>query len=156
MAALVAGLMTTPAVPSTDLVLTPAPVTAAASITTPMLLPSVNTLVTVDAPRPKAPTRAYLYGAFTALQIGDIVTTTVNLNRGAIEANGLLQNVSGSPVKLTLVKAALSGVVLGPAETMWKSGERKGAIATMLITTAASAFVVAHNLRVHAQLTSVR
>jgi hypothetical protein len=140
MAALVAGLMMPPTSP-------PAVVPYKADPP-----PRVTSVVTVDTKPAGSQARLWLYGGFTALQVGDIVTTTVNLRNGASEANPLLGSSASSPTKLSVIKALATTATLWAAESMWRSGEKKGAIATIVVATAIAAGVFVKNLHTYQQL----
>lgn len=143
MAALVAGLLVPPM---------PAP--TAVTVVEPA--PRIETAVTVQAPPKLARTKMWLYSGYTALQIGDIVSTTANLRSGATEKNALLGDAASSPTKLTLIKAATMTATFWAVESLWKSGEKKGAIATLATVTAIAAIVFAKNMRTYAQIQALK
>lgn len=93
-----------------------------------------------------------LYASYGALQLGDVVTTTKVLRLGGSEGNPLMRPFAGSPVRLTLVKASLTALMIYGAEKQWRRGNRAGAIAALVSASAMMSIVVANNMNRYAQM----
>ena len=93
-----------------------------------------------------------LYVAQGALQAMDIHSTYSAIDRGAHEANPLMKNVVGNKGAMMAVKAGVAASTIWMAESMWKRGNRVGAIVTMIAANSVTGFVVAHNYKVAGQL----
>jgi hypothetical protein len=89
-----------------------------------------------------------MYAMQAALQALDAHSTYSALNRGAVEANPLMQGVVQNKGAMMAVKAGVAAGTILLAERMWKRGNRVGAIATMLVANGVTAMVVANNYRV--------
>jgi hypothetical protein len=87
-----------------------------------------------------------LYVSFASLQVLDIHSTTRALDRGAVEANPLMQGVAGNPLALSTVKIAGAAGLVYAAEKMWRKN-RRAAVIFMVAANAGMAFVVHHNYR---------
>ena len=107
------------------------------------------TVTVIVTPRPKP--LPLFYAGYGALQIGDVITTTVGLQNGAREANPVVSKFASSPVKLGLIKAGATALTIFAAESLWRSGHRKGAVAAMAAASAIAGFVLVNNLRVYRQ-----
>lgn len=105
-----------------------------------------NVKVDVTAKRPKGLTA--LYASYVGLQAGDVVSTTVALRKGAVEANSLMASSAGSPVKLGLIKGATAAATIYASERLWREGRRKSAIVMMIASNALLGWVVNHNVGV--------
>ena len=88
-----------------------------------------------------------LYVSFAGLQLADVHSTSRALDRGAFEANPLMKGFAGNKASLIAVKAAGGAVAIYASERMWKTN-RVGAIAFMIATNSAMAWVVHHNYSV--------
>ena len=86
-----------------------------------------------------------LYAAQGALQVMDAHSTYSAIGRGAHEANPLMQGVVKNRGAMLAVKAGVAASTIWMAESMWKRGNRVGAIATMIAANVVAAAVVAHN-----------
>jgi Domain of unknown function (DUF5658) len=86
-----------------------------------------------------------LYVAQGALQAMDAHSTYSAIGRGAHEANPLMQGVVRNKSAMLAVKAGVAASTIWMAESMWRRGNRMGAIATMIAANAVTAVVVAHN-----------
>lgn len=93
-----------------------------------------------------------LYASQIALQAMDVHSTYSAINRGAREANPLMQGVVGNKGAMMAVKAGVAAGTIFLSEKMWRRGNRAGAIATMLVVNSVTAMVVAHNYRVASSL----
>src|SRR5262245_2150133 len=73
-----------------------------------------------DAPRPTRPDALMpLYLTYATLQVLDVHSTIRALDRGAVEANPLMKNLTESPASLVAVKAASAAGVLYTTEKLW-------------------------------------
>jgi Domain of unknown function (DUF5658) len=134
---------TTPLVPATAV-----PVTAEAAET------STPTFVRNSLAKPHgrpAPLPA-LYVAQGALQAMDIHSTYSAIGGGAHEVNPLMKNVVGNKGAMLAVKAGVAVSTIWMAESMWKRGNRVGALITMIAANSVTGFVVAHNYKLARQL----
>ena len=93
-----------------------------------------------------------LYVSLAGLQAYDAFTTTRGLSRGAVESNGLMKGVAGSPAAVWAIKGGLTAGSILVSERLWKSGHRMQAIGMMIATNSLMAAVGAHNSRVRGQL----
>jgi len=89
-----------------------------------------------------------LYVSLAALQAYDGYSTMTGLQRGAVEANGVMKNVAGNPAALWAVKAGVTTTSIVVAERLWKQNRRGAAIATMIATNGLMAVVAARNASV--------
>ncbi len=89
-----------------------------------------------------------LYASYGVTQGLDMVSTVVARNRGALEANPMMQ---GSYAKGVAMKAALGAVTVIAVRSMEKR-HKKAAVATMIALNALTATVVANNMRNAAKL----
>jgi len=96
------------------------------------------------APRPNSLVPLYL--SFAALQALDVHSTLGALNRGGVEANPLMQSVTGNPASLVAIKAAGTAGVLYTSERLWKKNPA-AAIVFMVGANSAMAWVVQNNYR---------
>jgi Domain of unknown function (DUF5658) len=95
-------------------------------------------------PRPNSLVPLYL--SFAALQALDVHSTLGALNRGGVEANPLMQSVTGNPASLVAIKAAGTAGVLYTSERLWKKNPA-AAIVFMVGANSAMAWVVQNNYR---------
>jgi Domain of unknown function (DUF5658) len=93
-----------------------------------------------------------LYVMQGALQAMDAHSTFSAISRGAHEANPLMQGVVGNKGAMFAVKAGVAASTIWMAESMWKHGNRLGAIVTMIAANSVTAVVVAHNYQLAARL----
>jgi Domain of unknown function (DUF5658) len=93
-----------------------------------------------------------LYVAQGALQAMDAHSTYAAINRGAHEANPVMKNVVGNRGAMLAMKAGVAASTIWMAESMWKRGNRIGAVMTMIAANSVTGFVVAHNYRLARQL----
>ncbi len=70
------------------------------------------------------------------------------LQSGAVEANGVMKGITGSPVVFWAVKGAVTAASIVAAERLWKDHRRGAAIATMLATNGVMAIVAVRNASV--------
>ncbi len=89
-----------------------------------------------------------LYGATAFLQGYDAYSTLTVIRHGGTEANPLMRNVTKSPAAFIGLKAGVAIASIMAAERMWKSRNRVGAIATMVVANGLMATVAANNARV--------
>lgn len=94
-----------------------------------------------EAAKPSGTLRA-LIASYGAVQGLDMATTIRARNRGAIEANPVMQ---GSYAAGIVTKAALGAATMFAVRSMEKKS-RKAAIITMVAANVATAAVVAHNI----------
>lgn len=109
--------------------------------------------------RPSVFDRAQRPSLLTALYVSqgvaqalDVHSTFAAIDRGAVEANPLMKGFVKNRSAMVALK---SGVAVGTiliAERMWKKGNRKGAIATMVIANAVTFAVAANNYKVASSL----
>jgi hypothetical protein len=85
-----------------------------------------------------------LYLSYATLQALDIHSTMRALDRGAVEANPLMKNLTASPASLVAVKAAGAAGVLYTTEQLWKKNPT-AAVVFMIAANSAMAWVVQHN-----------
>ena len=93
-----------------------------------------------------------LYVAQGALQAMDAHSTYSAISGGAHEANPLMKNVVGNKGAMLAVKAGVAASTIWMAESMWRRGNRVGAIVTMIAANSVTGFVVAHNYKLARQL----
>ena len=100
-----------------------------------------------DAPRPQRPDALMpLYLTYATLQALDVHSTLRALDRGAVEANPLMKNLTENPVSLMAVKAASAAGVLYTTEQLWKKNPA-AAVVFMIAANSAMAWVVQNNYR---------
>lgn len=87
-----------------------------------------------------------MYVSFAALQVLDAHSTWRAVDRGAVEANPVLQGVVGNQIGLVALKAAGTAGLIYASEKMWKRN-RTGSIIFMIAANSAMAWVVQHNYR---------
>jgi hypothetical protein len=134
---------TTPLVPATV-----APVKAeAAEVSAPAFVRS-----SLDRPQHRPALLPALYVAQGALQAMDAHSTYSAISGGAREANPLMKGVVGNKGAMLAVKAGVAASTIWMAESMWKRGNRVGAIVTMIAANSVTSFVVAHNYKLAQQL----
>jgi len=105
--------------------------------------------VTIGRPAPLMP----LYLGFATSQALDIHSTSLAIDRGALERNPLLKALGpDNPWAAVAVKASIAGATIWTAENMWKRNRRVNAIILMVAVTALQTTVDAHNYRVAARL----
>jgi Domain of unknown function (DUF5658) len=110
----------------------------------PALAPAAATF---DAPRPQRPDALMpLYLTYATLQALDVHSTLRALDRGAVEANPLMKNLTESPGSLVAVKAASAAGVLYTTEQLWKRNPA-AAVVFMIAANSAMAWVVQNNYR---------
>jgi hypothetical protein len=137
---------TTPLVPSAPVSAAPVKAEAAEAATPAFDRTSLSNRVRRPALLPA------LYVAQGALQAMDAHSTYSAINRGAHEANPLMKNVVGNKGAMMAVKAGVAASTIWMAESMWKRGNRVGAIVTMIAANSVTGFVVAHNYKLAGQL----
>jgi hypothetical protein len=93
-----------------------------------------------------------LYVAQGALQAMDAHSTYSAINGGAHEANPLMKSVVGNKGAMLAVKAGVAASTIWMAESMWRRGNRVGAIVTMIAANSVTGFVVAHNYKLAHEL----
>jgi hypothetical protein len=93
-----------------------------------------------------------LYVVQGALQAMDAHSTYSAISGGAHEANPLMKGVVGNKGAMMAVKAGVAASTIWMAESMWKRGNRLGAIVTMIAANSVTGFVVAHNYKLARQL----
>ena len=110
----------------------------------PTAAPAAETFETARPRRPDALMPLYL--SYATLQALDIHSTMRALDRGAVEANPLMKNVTASPASLVAVKAAGAAGVLYTTEQLWKKNPT-AAVVFMIAANSGMAWVVQHNYR---------
>ena len=93
-----------------------------------------------------------LYVMQGALQALDVRSTFTAIDNGAHEANPVMQPFAKSQAAMLAVKAGVAASTILMSEKMWRRGNKVGAIASMVISNAVTAVVVAHNYGVVRQL----
>jgi hypothetical protein len=93
-----------------------------------------------------------LYASLALLNAYDVYSTRQGLSRGAVENNALMKQVAGNPTAFIAVKALTTAVPMVLAERMWKNGNRKGAIMTMIVANGVAAAIGANNMQVLQQV----
>ena len=89
-----------------------------------------------------------LYVGSALLQAFDAYSTMKAINMGATEANPLMKGAASNPFALIGIKATVTAASILAAERMWKSHNRVGAIATMVVSNGFMAWVAMHNASV--------
>lgn len=135
----------------------PAPVAvaaAAAEVAAPAVDAQGPTFVrpSLESPERRPLLLPAMYAAQIALQALDVHSTYSAINKGAREANPLMQGVVDNKGAMMAVKAGVAASTILLAEKMWKRGNRTGAIATMLVVNSVTALVVANNYKVASTL----
>jgi hypothetical protein len=98
-----------------------------------------------ETARPRRPDALMpLYLSYATLQALDIHSTMRALDRGAVEANPLMKNLTASPASLVAVKAAGAAGVLYTTEQLWKKNPT-AAVVFMIAANSGMAWVVQHN-----------
>lgn len=101
----------------------------------------------VSLARPRRPDSLVpLYLSFGALQVMDIHSTWRAIDRGAVEANPVLQGVVGNQAGLIALKAAGTAGLIFASEKMWKRN-RTASVIFMVAANSAMAWVVQNNYR---------
>jgi hypothetical protein len=125
----------------------PEAVLSAATAAAPVIAPVFATPA-ITAPATTSKVFVAMAATYAAMNALDIYTTTKALRSGAgIEANPLVGPVAGSPVALTILKAASTTSTIFLARRMWKQ-HPKGAIALLVIANVGMGVVVSHNASV--------
>jgi hypothetical protein len=93
-----------------------------------------------------------LYVMQGALQALDVRSTFTAIANGAHEANPVMQPFAKNQAAMLAVKAGVAASTILMSEKMWRHGNKFGAIASMVISNAVTAVVVAHNYGVVRQL----
>jgi hypothetical protein len=123
------------------------PPTAAVDATPPPVLMPPLSVLSESASSVRRPSALVpLYISFAGLQLADVHSTSRALDRGAFEANPLMNAFAGNKASLIAVKAAGGAVAIYASEQLWKTN-RTAAIAFMIATNSAMAWVVQHNYR---------
>jgi Domain of unknown function (DUF5658) len=134
---------TTPLVPATA-----APAAAeAAQASTPTFVRS-----SLAKPQGRPTLLPALYVAQGALQAMDVHSTYSAIDGGAHEANPVMKNVVGNKSAMVAVKAGVAASTIWLAESMWKRGNRVGALITMIAANSVTGVIVAHNYKLARQL----
>jgi hypothetical protein len=121
---------------------------AALEATAPAILTPPPAVLAEPAPAVGRPAGLVpLYLAFAGLQLADVHSTSRALDRGAVEANPLMKGFVGNEASLIAVKAAGAAVAIYASERLWKKN-RTAAIAFMIASNSAMAWVVQHNYRI--------
>jgi hypothetical protein len=92
-----------------------------------------------------------MYIAHGALQAADVATTLAAINRGAREANPLMQGAAGHPAALVGVKAAATVATVFTVEQVRKRNPTAAIVALVAINSTL-AVVAVHNARVAASM----
>jgi len=100
-----------------------------------------------EQPSRPAPLPA-LYIGQCVLQAMDVHSTFHAVSLGAHEANPMMKGITGNKGAMVAVKAAVAASTILMSEHLWKRGNRKAAIVSMIIVNSVTAMVVAHNYRV--------
>lgn len=94
----------------------------------------------------RPPALVPLYLTFGALQVLDLHSTYGAIDRGATEANPVINGLLDNEVGMIAMKAAATTAVVYASERMWKGGRMK-AVLFMVAANSAMAWVVQHNYR---------
>ena len=137
---------TTPLVPSTTVTAAPVKAEVVESSTPTFVRSSLST------PQRRPALLPALYVVQGALQAMDAHSTYSAINGGAHEANPLMKSVVGNKGAMLAVKAGVAASTIWIAESMWKRGNRVGAIVTMIAANSVTGLVVAHNYKLARQL----
>ena len=92
--------------------------------------------------------RAILFPMFAslgALQAYDAYSTITGLNRGLVEANPMMQGVTGNSMALVGVKAGTAAFSIYAANRLWTQNHRLAAVALIAASNVFSSFVAVHN-----------
>jgi hypothetical protein len=101
----------------------------------------------------RPPALTVLYVSYAALQAYDVYSTTRALERGAREANPLMQSVVASTPGFIAVKAAAGIATVVGTERLWRK-HKAAALAVMFAANSVSAVVAARNAATLRQLPS--
>jgi hypothetical protein len=82
--------------------------------------------------------------SFSALQALDLHSTLRAIDRGAVEANPLMNRLITNEIGLLAIKAAGTSGVLYASERIWRRSKAK-AVIFMVAANAGMAWVVSHN-----------
>lgn len=111
--------------------------------------PAPATTIVVPARVERALTRPAvlpaLYASCGALQAYDIYSTRQALNRGAREANPLMQDVVGNPGAFIALKAGVAAATILAAERLWKNDRKAAAIGVMIASNVVASVVASRN-----------
>jgi uncharacterized protein DUF5658 len=109
-------------------------------------------VLTPHALAPERPSRPAplpaLYVGQCVLQAMDVHSTFEAVSLGAHEANPVMKGIAGNKGAMVAVKAAVAASTILMSEHLWKRGNRKAAIVSMIVVNSVTAMVVAHNYRV--------
>ena len=74
------------------------------------------------------------------------------LERGGVEVDPLMRELTGHPGAWIAVKAGATALTIVAAERLWKGQHRTAAVATMIVSNGIMAYAAARNARVVAAL----
>ena len=97
--------------------------------------------------QPRPPALMPLYLSFAALQMFDVHSTVLAVNRGAHELNPLIRSIDADPVALTAFKLGTTAATIALSEKLWRSHNRTAAVMSMIAVNTAYAFIVTNNYR---------
>ncbi len=87
-----------------------------------------------------------LYASFGAVQVWDVHSTSVAMQRGAREANAVMAPFAGHPAQMIAIKAAATAGTVFFVERLWKHN-RVAAVVVMAAINGATAAVAMNNVR---------
>jgi hypothetical protein len=93
----------------------------------------------------RGPVLPFLYVSLVGLQGYDGYSTTVGLQKGAVEGNGFMTTLVTHPAALWAVKGGTAVASIYAAERLWRQGRRGQAIAVMIASNALMVGVAANN-----------
>jgi len=88
-----------------------------------------------------------LYASTVAMQVLDVHSTLAALRAGGIEANPMMQEVTGNPATFMAVKVGVAASTILAAKQLSKHN-KMAAVVTLVAINSAYAMVVSHNYRV--------
>jgi uncharacterized protein DUF5658 len=86
-----------------------------------------------------------MFASLAALQAYDAYSTITGLNRGLVEANPMMQGVTGNAMALVGVKAGTAALSIYAANRLWTQHHRTAAVALIAASNVLSSFVAVHN-----------
>jgi hypothetical protein len=86
-----------------------------------------------------------MFASLGALQAYDAYSTIAGLNRGLVEANPVMQGVTGNTMALVGIKAGTAALSIYAANRLWSQHHRTAAVALIAASNVFSSFVAIHN-----------
>jgi hypothetical protein len=109
----------------------------------------VSAAVEQQSPMPPRPGLLMpLYVGGVALQVFDVYSTLAPMRQGQTELNPLVHSLTLRPAIFIAVKGATTAWSIYTAERLWKTGHRREAVATLIITNGIMTTVALNNARI--------